>query len=283
MSPVSDGRGGPSSGSEVEVVQRAADRLEKAADDRRVCQPVRDLLGTTDVSLAYAVQARLTATRVASGASIVGRKIGLTSPAVQRQLGVDQPDFGVLFDDMAFHAADEIPMSRLLQPKIEAEIAFVLAEDLVEGPLDVPQVAAAVETAHAALEVVDSRIQGWDITITDTVADNASSGLFVMSPESATLAEFSPVACTMALRADDDILSAGSGDACLGNPLAALAWLARAAREYDQPLTAGQIILSGALGPMVTVAPGATYTAEISGLGSVSATFDSAPASGAPQ
>lgn len=270
---MSDGRDSPSPGPNLSIVRVAAERLERATQDGRPCRPIRDVVGSTNVALAYAVQARLTQHRIAAGATVIGRKIGLTSQAVQRQLGVEQPDFGVLFNDMALGAADEIAMSRLLQPKIEAEIAFVLAEDLTEGPLDVPQVAAAVESAHAALEVVDSRIQDWDITITDTVADNASSGLFVMSDEAVNLTAFSPVECLMTLRANNEVVSTGSGAACLGDPLAALAWLARTAREYDQPLTAGQIVLSGALGPMVTVTPGTTYTAQISGLGSVSATF----------
>ncbi|MDV6246743.1 2-keto-4-pentenoate hydratase, partial [Rhodococcus opacus] len=144
----------------------AAERLSTAAHTRTPCAPVRDLIGT-DVAAAYAVQERIVADRTAAGATVVGRKIGLTSPAVQQQLGVDQPDFGVLLDDMHCPEADPIPLARLLQPKVEAEIAFVLAHDLVDGPLDDAQIRAAVDYAVAALEIVDSRIAGWDITFGD--------------------------------------------------------------------------------------------------------------------
>ncbi len=146
------------------------------------CPPVRDLIGADNVDAAYAVQQQLTRARIEAGARVVGRKIGLTSPAVRRQLGVDQPDFGVLFDDMDVSALAEVPMHTLLQPKVEAEIAFVLSDDLSAGDLTADQVRGAVAYAVAALEIVDSRIAGWDITIADTIADNASSGLFVLGP-----------------------------------------------------------------------------------------------------
>lgn len=253
--------------------QEAADRLQQATFDHRPCPPVRDLIGTDDVALAYAVQERLTAARLDGGARVIGRKIGLTSSAVQRQLGVDQPDFGVLFDDMAFGDGDVVPMDRLLQPKVEAEVAFVLGADLAEGPLEVAQVRDAVDHAVAALEIVDSRIAHWDISFADTVADNASSGLFVLGTERRTLREVEPVEVQMRMRVDGEVVSTGNGAACLGDPLEALAWLARTAREYGEPLRAGQVVLSGALGPMRDVHPGAVVSATISGLGSVTATF----------
>ncbi|MGK8488536.1 2-keto-4-pentenoate hydratase [Nocardia asiatica] len=251
----------------------AAARLGAAARTRIPCAPVRDLIGADDVAAAYAVQERLTVERIADGAEVVGRKIGLTSPAVQRQLGVDQPDFGVLFDDMRYRQDTPVPLSRLLQPKVEAEIAFVLAQDLADGPLDERQVRGAVDCAVAALEIVDSRIAGWDITFGDTVADNASSGLFVLGAERHTLDSFDPVSAQMRMSIDGVEVSAGSGAACLGDPLHALAWLARTTREFGRPLRAGQIVLSGALGPMAPIDGPATVTADITGLGSVTATF----------
>lgn len=183
---MSDGPGAPSPG---DLVARAASRLQAASDSRAPCPPVRDLLGSTDIASAYAVQQLSTERRLAAGARIVGRKVGLTSPAVQRQLGVERPDVGVLFDDM--QAAEDVPVpsERLLQPKTEEEIAFVLAADLDDGPLDDAQVRAAVDYAVAALEIVDSRVSGWDITITDTVADNASSGMFVLGSRRTSLEE----------------------------------------------------------------------------------------------
>jgi 2-keto-4-pentenoate hydratase len=255
------------------VTEQAARRLADAAAAGVACAPVRDLIGADDLAAAYAVQSLNIAARIAGGARVVGRKIGLTSPAVQEQLGVDQPDFGWLFDDMDLTGADEVPMSLLLQPKAEAEIAFVLAEDLAEGPLDEAQIRASVAYAVAALEIVDSRIAGWDIRFGDTVADNASSGLYVLGTERRTLDEVAPVDVEMTMTIDGQVVSTGTGAACLGDPLNALAWLARTAREYGEPLRAGQVVLSGALGPMRDVHPGAVVSATISGLGSVTATF----------
>ena len=255
------------------VIRQAADRLISASETGTPCRPVRDLIGGTDVAAAYAVQERVTAVRRAAGASIVGHKIGLTSPAVQQQLGVDRPDFGLLFDDMGYAAGAEVPIERLLQPKVEAEIAFVLADDLVEGPLDVAQVRAAVAHAVAALEIVDSRIADWDITFGDTVADNASSGLYVLGERKVQLSDFEPVDAEMQMSIDGEVVSTGNGAACLGDPLAALSWLARTAREVGTPLRAGQVVLSGALGPMWQVLAGQQVRADITGLGSVTTSF----------
>jgi 2-keto-4-pentenoate hydratase len=257
------------------AVEEAARRLLEAATSRVPCAPVRDLIGSADTAAAYAVQERLTTARLEAGARVVGRKIGLTSQAVQAQLGVDQPDFGVLFDDMLVEPGAPVPTGRLLQPKVETEIAFVLGSDLDTGPLDAEQVRASVSYAVAALEIVDSRIAGWDITFADTVADNASSGLFVLGVEHRELDGFQPAEALMSMRLDGNEVSTGSGAACLGDPLLALAWLARTARDFGAPLRAGQVVLSGALGPMAAVGPGSVVSATITGLGEVSATFSS--------
>ncbi|SFR23833.1 2-keto-4-pentenoate hydratase [Lentzea waywayandensis] len=248
----------------------AAERLATAAREKVPCAPVRDLIGDAE---AYAVQQHNIAARIADGATVVGRKIGLTSPAVQQQLGVDQPDFGVLLDDMAYKDGDELPVSGLLQPKIEAELAFVLKADLAEGPFDEQTVANAVGHVKASLEIVDSRISGWDITFADTVADNASSGLFVLGTEQADLGEVVPKNVSMVLSVNGEERSAGSGAACLGDPLTALAWLATTAADLGAPLKAGDVVLSGALGPMVGVQAGDQVEATITGLGTVRATF----------
>lgn len=255
------------------AVAEAAFRLRVAATDGRPCAPVRDLVGATDVAAAYAIQDRNNRDRVADGAVVVGRKIGLTSTVVQQQLGVDQPDFGVLFADMEVPDGGTAPMLRLLQPKVEAEIAFGLAADLAEGDLDEEQIRAAVAWAAPALEIVDSRVAGWDISFADTVADNASSGLYVIGTPQVDLASIDPAAVEMAMNLNGVEVSVGRGSASLGDPLIALAWLARTARDFGDPLRAGQVVLSGALGPMVAVAAGDTVTAKISTLGSVSVTF----------
>jgi 2-keto-4-pentenoate hydratase len=248
-------------------------RLSQARSTRRPCAPVRDLLPANDVDAAYAVQSVWTARQLAAGAKVVGRKVGLTNPVVQKQLGVDQPDFGVLFDTMACPTGVPIDITRTLQPKIEAEVAFVLARDLtspVIGPVDV---AAATEYVVAALEIVDSRIAAWDIEIVDTVADNASSGLFVLGERHVGLSELDLPACLMSLRRNGELVSEGAGSACLGDPLVAVAWLATTALNHGQPLRAGEIVLSGALGPMVPIAPGDDFSAQISSIGEVHASF----------
>ncbi|MFE1128978.1 2-keto-4-pentenoate hydratase [Streptomyces albidoflavus] len=256
-----------------EAVAEAARRLLRAAADRVPCPPVRDLIGRDDVRAAYAVQELLTARRLAAGGRVTGRKIGLTSPSVQRQLGVHQPDFGVLFADMSVEDGGQVPAGELLQPKVEAEIAFVLGADLAEGPLDDARIRQAVAHAVPALEIVDSRIAGWDISFGDTVADNGSSALYVLGAQARPLSEFEPVEAGMVLERHGERVSSGDGAACLGDPLRALGWLARTAREFGDPLRAGQVVLSGALGPMVPAVAGDVFTATIGGLGSVSVRF----------
>ncbi|NYV77077.1 MULTISPECIES: 2-keto-4-pentenoate hydratase [Streptomyces] len=254
-------------------IAAAAARLREAAATGVPAAPVRDLIGRDDVAAAYAVQSLLAAERTEAGARLVGRKIGLTSTAVQQQLGVDQPDFGVLFDDMEYADGSVTPADAILQPRIEAEIAFVLKADLAEGPLDDAQVREAVDHAVAALEICGSRVAGWDISFGDTVADNASAGGYVLGSQRVPLADFDPVAAEMTMTIDGETVSTGNGAACLGDPVNALVWLARQARELGSPLRAGQVILSGALGPMRPVAAGNAVRATVTGLGTVSVTF----------
>lgn len=251
----------------------AATRLRAAAQSGTPVAPVRDLIGSDDVAAAYAVQQLTTTARIADGARVVGRKIGLTSPAVQEQLGVDQPDLGVLFDDMAYVDGDTIAADAVLQPRAEAEIAFVLNNDLIDGDLGVAQIRGAIDYAVVAIEICGSRIANWDISFGDTVADNASSGAYVLGSRQRTLADFDAVSAKMSMSIDGVEVSTGSGAACLGDPINAVAWLARTAREFGDPLRAGQVILSGALGPMRAIKPGNTITATVSGLGSVAFTL----------
>lgn len=255
------------------AVEAAARRLQEAEATRVPCAPMRDLLEPNDVVGAYAAQSIIIGDRVAAGRTVVGRKIGLTSKAVQDWLGVDTPDFGVLLDDMEYREDETVPMSRLLQPRAEAEIAFVLKSDLAEGPFTAESVRDAIDHARAAIEIVDSRVKDWEVAYADTVADNASSGLYVMGETRLTLDQFNPVDVEMTMTANGETISTGTGAACLGDPLNAVAWLAEAALTYGEPLRAGQVILSGALGPVYPVPHGAVVRAEITGLGSVSATF----------
>lgn len=255
----------------------ALDRLTAARAARRPCAPVRTLLPPGDITAAYAIQAAWVAGQVAAGHAMIGRKIGLTSPAVQAQLGVDQPDFGALLATMDCPPGEPVDFGRLLQPRIEAEVAFFLVGDLNRPDIGPGDVLAATGAVAPALEIVDSRIAGWDISIVDTVADNASSGLFTVGPERRPPGALDLAACPMRLWRGEEEVSAGTGSACLGHPAIAVAWLAAAARSYGRPLRAGEIVLSGALGPMVPVRAGDRFTAEIGGLGQVTARFEGSP------
>ncbi|MER7273293.1 fumarylacetoacetate hydrolase family protein [Dactylosporangium sp. NPDC000244] len=256
------------------MIEAAAERLATAAATGVPCAPVRDLIDAGDQDAAYRVQAVLSARRAAAGERIVGRKIGLTSRAVQAQLGVDSPDFGTLFGGMAYADREPMPLARFLQPRVEAEVAFVLGRDVDVPDPTVADVVRATDHVLAAVEVVDSRITGWDITIADTIADNASSGAFVLGTAPRRLADVDLVGAGMVLEQRGDVVSCGAGVACLGSPVAAVVWLARALGRQGQPLRAGDVVLSGALGPVVPVtAPGA-FRARISGLGDVTAVFE---------
>jgi 2-keto-4-pentenoate hydratase len=259
-------------------ISAAVDRLAEALETRVPCAAVRDLIGTEDLPAAYAVQQGLVQKRLALGASVVGRKIGATSKAVQDQLGVDQPDFGYLLDEMDVSEDHPISMSRLVQPRVEAEVAFVMAADvdLPEEQITIDAVRERVEVALPALEIVDSRIESWDIGFTDTVADNASSGLYVVGREGKKLdgaSGFEPRDVEMSLTINGEVRSAGNGAACLGDPLEALRWLAVQCARFGDPLRAGHLVLSGALGPFVPFAPGDKVEASISGFDTLVAEF----------
>lgn len=258
-------------------ISAAVARLSEAQAARVPCAPVRDLIGTDDLDAAYAVQQGLVQGRVADGAVVVGRKIGATSKAVQDQLGVDQPDFGYLLDVMDVSDHDPVSMRTLLQPRVEGEVAFRLARDIDDPEITLDVVRDAVEVALPALEIVDSRIADWAIGFTDTVADNASSGLFVVGTDGRPLAPspggLEPRDVTMSLTINGEVRSAGTGAACLGDPLEALRWLAVQAQRFGDPLRAGALILSGALGPFVPFAPGDRVETTISGFAPLRVTF----------
>lgn len=244
------------------TIKSVADQLSAARRTGVPVAAIRGLLPAKDVATAYAVQ-RLNIERlVASGRRRVGRKIGLTSQAVQRQLGVDSPDFGVLLDNMDFSAGD-IPLKGLIAPRVEAEFALRLARDITEPGLSGAALAPYVEAVAVSVEIVDSATK-WDIDIVDTIADNASSCGFAVGEWRPYGHESRLPERTMRLLCDGEVISCGTGAATLGDPLNALAWLADASIAVGEPLRAGEIILSGALGPMVGLTPG-EYRVEIDG------------------
>jgi len=252
-----------------------AERLRNAYTGGAVL-PLRDGLASDDSDGAYAVQAINTRFWEAAGRRIVGRKAGLTAKAVQVQLGVDQPDFGVLFDDMRIADGGRLEPARTLQPKAEAEIAFVLGSDLPSAQTTVAQTAAAIASVHAAIEIVDSRIADWKITFADTVADNGSSAFFVLADTGLPLDGLDLEGAAMEMRINGDVVSTGMGAAALGNPLNAAAWLAQTLAQAGEPLKAGDILLAGALGPMVALAPGDRVEAIVAGIGACGFAFGKA-------
>lgn len=255
-------------------IQEAADRLWQAAETGVPCAPIRDLIGETDIAAAQAVQDINTRRWLGGEEKVLsGRKIGLTATSVQRQFGVDQPDYGMLYDDMEALDGEVIAWSRCRQPKVEAEIAFVMAAPLTGGHLKMVDVMASIGFAVPAIEIVGSRIQDWDIRITDTIADNGSAGLYVLGQTPRRLGEFDPRLCGMVMMKNNEPISTGAGAACMGNPLNAVLWLARKMATEGAPLGPGDVVLSGALGPMVDAAPGDAFEARINGLGSVRAVF----------
>jgi 2-keto-4-pentenoate hydratase len=258
---------------EPKTIQDIAARLRQAAESGKPIPPIREELASGGVKDAYAVQQANTDHYVKQGRRLVGRKIGLTSKSVQKQLGVDSPDFGMLFSDMALYDGEEIAMQRVLQPKVEAEIAFVLERDLTQPGATLADVVSAIAYALPAVEIVGSRIENWNIKLLDTIADNASSGLFVLGTQPRKLDQIDLRLCGMAMERRGEPVSFGAGAACLGNPLNAALWLARTMVEVGSPLRAGDIIMSGALGPMVGVSAGDVLDTRIHGLGTVRSVF----------
>jgi len=249
-------------------IQQAADALHQARQDRAPIPRISESYGITGLDDAYAVAEVNTQRDLASGRLISGKKIGLTSVAVQKQLGVDQPDFGVLFEDMEYISGMGVPVSTLIQPKAEGEVAFVMGKDL-EGDLTWGRFLNAIEYALPAIEIVDSAIHDWRITLVDTVADNASCGLYVLGADPKRLTDVRLPECSMRFLRDGELSSEGNGAACLGHPLNAAWWLARTMLRVGAPLRAGDVVLSGALGPMFPIKPGEALQLDVEGLGRV--------------
>ena len=255
---------------DVATMLRAAER------DRLPCAPVRDLLPGATVADAYEVQRINTELAVGLGRRVCGWKVGLTAKVVQQQFGVHQPDFGALFADRSCGDDEEIALDELIQPRAEAEVAFVLDSDLPDRQITAIDVLRATAFVVPAIEIVDSRVQNWDISIIDTVADNASSAMHVVGPKPTRLIDVDLREVRMTLNLDETTVSEGTGAACLSHPVNAVVWLANTLAEVGTPLRAGDLVLSGALGPMVNVVGPGRFQANISGLGTVRAHFTTA-------
>ncbi|SFO03651.1 2-keto-4-pentenoate hydratase [Mycetocola miduiensis] len=222
---------------------------------------------------AYDIQLHQVAAWKAAGRAVVGYKVGLTSRAMQQQLGVDQPDFGHLFDDMGLDPEVPVSLGGYIAPRIEPEISFVLKSDLKGPGLSAEDVAGAVDYAVLSLEIIDSRIANWRIKLADTIADNASSGAFLIGSERIRLEEVDLAAVEVVLRRNGEVVGTGVGSDVLGHPIEGAVWLANQLGALGQRLEAGSIIMAGSITAAVAVAPSDTISAEFSGLGGITARF----------
>ena len=248
----------------------AAQALMTARGSRQPIARISETYGVEGLDAAYAVAEINTRLRIEEGARVIGKKVGLTSKAVQAQLGVDQPDFGILFDDMEYLDGAEVPMSRLIQPKAEAEVAFLVGRDLNVANPTYGEFLNALAYAVPALEIVDSAIENWKLTLVDTVADNASCGVYVLGNQPVAISDVSLGDIGLQMNVNGVTASVGSGSACLGHPLRAAYWLAQVMAQRGEGLKAGEVILSGALGPMVAVNAGDQIDVNVGDLGRVS-------------
>ncbi len=263
----------------MSIHQTLAERLWNAQISGTPCEPLTGTNPELSLADAYEIQTINLNRRIneqglfGRKARLVGRKVGITSVAVQTWLNCSEPDFGGLLDDMAVGDGEQADTSKLLQPRVEGEIAFVLKKCLVGPGITAAQVIAATECILPAIEIIDSRIRDWTFKLPDTIADNASSGMFVLGTRPALLNDINLRTLGMTLRKNGSVVSTGAGVACLGNPVNAVVWLANKLGEFGQQISTGQVILSGALGPVSPVVAGDYVSVEIGRMGAVSVGF----------
>ncbi|WP_428908501.1 2-keto-4-pentenoate hydratase [Niallia sp. Krafla_26] len=254
-------------------IEKFAAQLLEAEATRVGIDPLTVVDSEITVDEAYYIQLENIKKKLNEGQKVVGKKIGLTSVAVQNLLGVDEPDYGHLLDTMVVENGGTIDTKNMLQPKIEGEIAFVLKKDLKGPNVTAVDVLQATDYVLPALEVVDSRVQDWKIKLQDTVADNASSGYYVLGGKPTKVEDIDLELLGMVLYQNGEMVNTGVGAAALGSPATCVAWLANRLADYDITLKAGEVILSGALSGMVVANPGDSFTARFAHLGQVSVNF----------
>jgi 2-keto-4-pentenoate hydratase len=251
----------------------AARLLFEAYSTGKPIQPLTSTYDDLTLEDAYAIQLQQIEWFLGQGRTVKGHKVGLTSAAMQRLLGVDQPDYGHLLDDFFYLEHEPIPMDRFLQPRIEPEVAFVLRRPLRGPGVTAHEALAAVDFVLPALEIVDSRVEDWKIGLFDTIADNASSGALVLGSTPTAIADVDLRLIGAVMTQNGHVVGTGAGGAVLGSPLRALVWLANTVGVRGVTLETGQVVLPGSVCAMVPVAPGDTVTATFFGLGSVTAKF----------
>ncbi|MEY4676563.1 MAG: 2-oxopent-4-enoate hydratase [Pseudomonadota bacterium] len=258
---------------QASLIEQLGTELYQALVDAKTVRPLTERHPEITIEDAYLIQQQLMKLRLRAGEHVIGKKIGVTSKAVMNMLGVYQPDFGYLTDGMVYNEGQAIPMSRLIQPKAEGEIAFILKKTLKGPGISSADVLAATEGVMACFEIVDSRIQDWKIKIQDTVADNASCGVFVLGDRLVDPRDVDLNTCGMVLEKNGDIVATGAGAAALGAPANAVAWLANTLGRLGIALEAGEVVMSGSLAIMVPVAAGDNLRVTIGGIGSCSVRF----------
>ena len=254
-------------------LQALGDELYTALTSQQTIEPLSTRHPDLTIEDAYAIQQHMLARRIAQGERVIGKKIGVTSEAVMNMLGVFQPDFGWLTDGMVYNEGEAIPASSLIQPKAEGEIAFLLKKTLKGPGVTAADVIAATQGVMTCFEIVDSRIRDWKIKIQDTVADNASCGVFVLGDRLVDPRDVDLGTCGMVLEKNGEIVATGAGAAALGHPANAVAWLANTLGALGIALEAGEVILSGSLAAMVPVKAGDNLRVTIGGIGSCSVRF----------
>ncbi len=258
---------------ETNLITRLGDELYDALTARTVVDPLTSRHPDITLDDAYHIQQRMVERRVQAGERIIGKKIGVTSRAVMNMLGVYRPDFGYMLDGMTYNEGQSVDMTTLIQPKAEGEIAFILKRDLLGPGITNADVLAATECVMPCFEIVDSRIRDWKIRIQDTVADNASCGVFVLGDQAVDPRKIDLSLCGMVLERNGEIIATGAGAAALGSPVNAVTWLANTMGALGIPLKAGEVILSGALAAMFPAKAGDSFRVSIGGLGSCSVRF----------
>jgi 2-keto-4-pentenoate hydratase len=256
-----------------ELIHKEARDLGEAEHEKTTPRALTERYPKIEPQEAYRIQLALIEMKKAGGAKVVGKKIGLTSKAMQKMLNVDQPDYGHILDNMVLQDGATFAVRELIQPKIEPEIAFVLDQKLTGRGVTPIQVLAATRFVIPALEIIDSRIEGWKIRLCDTIADNASSARVVLGGSPKRIDQVNLKLVGMVLEKNGEIIQTGAGGAVLGHPAAAVAWLANAVGQFGVSLEAGEIIMPGALCAAADVATEDLLQASFDGLGSVSVRF----------
>lgn len=256
------------------TIEKIAETLLEAEKSKKAVSPLTAQYENLNVTDAYNVQLEVLKRKLEQGRTVIGKKVGLTSVAMQKMLGVDEPDYGHLLDDMKVPIGSTVKMSNFLTPKIEAEIGFVLGDDLKGPNVTFLDVLMATKYVVPTLEIIDSRIADWKIGLVDTVADNGSSAMVVVGDQMTDITGIDLRSVGMTFFKNSEMVATGSGAAALGHPAHAIAWLANKLHEFGITLKAGELILPGALSAAIPVQEGDTVSAQFGPVGSVSVTFE---------